>query len=233
MIGYTRNMKYIVSDFAEKLRLHIGDNTEDLPEDFIIAAYNYAVNALAMVPRLEKLFSKHKYFNLDAAHHYKWSLSDETGFRRITDLPLLKFYTSTGGEPCELPICRRSVKDFYEKNGIVNLKKPGIPCEYTIETEDDNVWIVLDRPSDVPIIVNYIAYGVPKPIKSMNDEIEISAIAENLVLNVMKACYLREASDYAFASDVEQYLDNKSIIEAIQMLHRQWGDEGPRVLGEV
>ena len=59
-------MKMKVSDLAEKLRLHIGDNTEDLPEDFIINAYNYTVNALPMVPRLEKLFSKHKQFNLDA-----------------------------------------------------------------------------------------------------------------------------------------------------------------------
>lgn len=218
---------------AEKLRLLLGDNTEDVPEDFLINAFNYSINALPMVPRLEKLFSKHKQFNLDAKNHYKWSLSDATGFRRITDIPMLNFYTSTGGEPCKLCICHKPVKDFYERNGLVSLKQSGKPCEYTIETEDDNVWLVLDRPSDVPIIVDYIAYGIPKPVKCMDDKIEISAIAENLVLNVMKACYLREASDYAFAADVEQYLDNKSIIEAIQMLHRHWGNESPRVLGEV
>lgn len=226
-------MKYKISDLAEKLRLHIGDNTDDLPEDFIINAYNYTVNALPMVPRLEKLFSKHKQFNLDAEHHYKWSMSDATGFRRINDFLLLDFYTSTGGEPCKLPICHRAVKDFYDKNGLVSLKKPGVPCEYTIEEEDDNIWLVLDRPSDVPIIVDYIAYGFPKPVSSMDDEIELSAIAEPLVLDVMKTLYLMEASDYAFAADVRSYLDNKKEIEAIQMLHRQFGIEGPRVLGEV
>lgn len=226
-------MKYDMRTLAEKLRLLLGDNTEDVPEDFLINAFNYSINALPMVPKLEKLFSKHKQFNLDAKNHYKWSLSDATGFRRITDIPMLNFYTSTGGEPCKLCICHKPVKDFYERNGLVSLKQSGKPCEYTIETEDDNVWLVLDRPSDVPIIVDYIAYGIPKPVKCMDDEIEISAIAENLVLNVMKACYLREASDYAFAADVEQYLDNKSIIEAIQMLHRHWGNESPRVLGEV
>lgn len=226
-------MRYKVLDFAEKLRLHIGDNTEDLPEDFIINAYNYAINSLPLVPRLDRLFSKHKQFNLDARHHYKWSLSDATGFRRITDIPLLNFYTSTGGEPCKLCICHRSVEDFYEKNGLVSLKKPGTPCEYTIETEDDNVWIVLDRPSDVPIIVDFIAYGIPKPIKTMQDEIEISAIAENLILDTMKACYLHEASDYAFAADVTNYLDNKTILEAIQALYKKWGNEQIRVLGEV
>lgn len=226
-------MIYSMNTLAEKLRLLIGDNTEDLPEDFLINAYNYSINALPMVPRLEKLFSKHKQFNLDAKDHYKWSLSDATGFRRITDIPMLNFYTSTGGDPCKLCVCHRPVKDFYEKNGLISLKQPGQPCEYTIETEDDNVWLVLDRPSDVPIIVDYIAYGIPKPVSSMDDEVEISAIAENLVLNVMKAVYLREASDYAFASDVEQYLDNKSIIEAIQMLHRHWGNEETRILGEV
>lgn len=222
-----------VSDLAEKLRLHIGDNTDDLPEDFIINAYNYTVNALPMVPRLEKLFSKHKQFNLDAQNHYKWSMSDATGFRRISDIPMLNFYTSTGGEPCKLCVCHRSVEDFYEKNGLVNLKKAGTPCEYTIETEDDNVWIVLDRPSDVPIIIDYIAYGFPKPVSSMDDEIELSSIAEPLVVDVMKTLYLMEASDYAFAADVRSYLDNKKEIEAVQMLHRQFGMEGPRVLGEV
>lgn len=226
-------MKMKVSDLAEKLRLHIGDNTEDLPSDFIINAYNYTVNALPMVPRLEKLFSKHKQFNLDAHNHYKWSLSDATGFRRISDIPMLNFYTSTGGEPCKLCICHRPVKDFYENNGLINLKKSGTPCEYTIETEDDNVWIVLDRPSDVPIIVDYIAYGFPKPVSSMDDEIELSSIAEPLVVDVMKTLYLMEASDYAFAADVRSYLDNKKELEAIQLLHRKWGAEAPRILGEV
>lgn len=226
-------MKYTLNTLAEKLRMAIGDNTDDLPEDFIINAYNYSINALPMVPRLEKIFSKHKQFNLDAKNHYKWSLSEATGFRRITDIPMLYFYTSTGGDPCRLSICHRSVKDFYGKNGLVSLKKPGTPCEYTIEEEDDNIWLILDRPSDVPIIIDYIAYGIPKPVDSMEDEIEVSAIAENLIIDVMKACYLREASDYAFAADVTSYLDNKKVLEAIQILHRQFGMEGPRVLGEV
>lgn len=107
-------MRMKLSDLAEKLRMAIGDNTEDLPEDFIINAYNYAINDLPMVPKLEKLFSKHKQFNLDAHNHYKWSMSDATGLRRITDFPMFNFYTSTGGEPCKLCICHRSVKDFYE-----------------------------------------------------------------------------------------------------------------------
>ena len=222
-----------VSDIAEKLRMAIGDNTEDIPSDFICNALNYTFNSLPMVPRLEKLFSKHKQFNLDAKNNYKWSLSDATGFRRITDIPMLNFYTSTGGDPCKLCICHRPVKDFYEKNGLVSLKQPGRPCEYTIETEGDNVWLVLDRPSDVPIIVDYIAYGIPKPVKCMDDEVEISAIAENLIIDTMKACYLREASDYAFAADVTTYLDSKTILEAIQMLYKKWGAEEIRVLGEV
>lgn len=222
-----------LKDLSYKLQNVLGDATLDLPRDFLIASYNYCVNDLPMVPKLEKLFSKHKQFNLDAKDHYKWSLSDATGFRRITDFSMFNFYTSTGGEPCKITICRKPVGEFYEKNGLVSLKKPGKPCEYTIETEDDNVWLVLDRPSDVPIIVDYIAYGFPKPARTLNDEIEVSAIAENLILDVMRTVYLHEAEDYAFAADIRSYLDNKKIIEAIQMLHRQWGDESPRVLGEV
>lgn len=223
----------LLSDLAEKLQSLIGDGTMDLPEEFIVNSYNYCINDLPMVPRLEKLFNKHKQFNLDAQNHYKWSLSDATGFRRITDIPMLNFYTSTGGDPCKLNICHRSVKDFYDKNGLIGLKVAGTPCEYTIEVEDDNVWLVLDRPSEVPIIVDYIAYGYPKPVESLDDEIEISAIAENLILLVMKACYLHEAEDYGFAADVTSYLDNKKIIEAIQQLNRTWGVDDLRVLGEV
>lgn len=226
-------MKYRMYELAEKLRLLLGDQTEDISEDFIINAYNYCINDLPMVPKLEKLFSKHKQFNLDAENHYRWSLSDATGFRRITDLPMLNFYTSTGGDPCKLPICHRSVKDFYEKNGLVNLKQSGRPCEYTIETEGDEVWLVLDRPSDVPIIVDYIAYGYPKPVENMDDEVEISAIAENLILGVMQAIWYHEASDFAFAADITSYLDNKKIIEATQQLYRNWGNSAPRILGEV
>lgn len=223
-----------MNQLSDKLRIMLGDGSSDVPSEFLITAYNYAINALPMVPRLEKLFSRHKQFNLDAKNHYRWSLSDATGFRRITDIPMLNFYTSTGGDPCRLNICHRPVKDFYEKNGLVSLKQSGQPCEYTLEVEDDNVWLVLDRPSDVPIIVDYIAYGFPKPAENMDDEVEISAIAENLVLETMKGVYLHEADDYAFASDVRTYLDNKLVLEAIQILNKTWGQQDvPRVLGEV
>lgn len=226
-------MKYTLKTLSEKLRNLLGDGTNDLPSDFLINSYNYSIDSLPMVPRLDKLFSKHKQFNLDAHNHYKWSLSDATGFRRISDIPMLNFYTSTGGEPCKLCLCHRPVKDFYEHNGLVSLKQSGAPCEYTIEVEGDNVWLVFDRPLDVPVIVDYIAYGFPKPVSSMDDEIEVSAIAENLILNTMKACYLHEAEDYAFAADVTSYLDNKTILEAVQMLHKKWGNEQTRILGEV
>lgn len=226
-------MRIKLFDLSEKLRSAIGDGTVDISDEFIVDAYNWAITELPLVPRLEKLFSKHKQFNLDAHNHFKWSLSDATGFRRISDIPMLNFYTSTGGDPCKLCICHRPVKDFYEKNGLINLKQSGTPCEYTIEVEDDNVWLVLDRPSDVPIIVDYIAYGFPKPATSLDDEIEVSAIAERLILDVMKTYYLHEADDYAFAADVSSYLDNKLYLEAIQMLYKKWGAEEARILGEL
>lgn len=233
LLRYNGTMKMKLADLARSLQIAIGDGTSDLSERFLVGGYNWAIGELPLVPRLDKLFSKHKQFNLDAKDHYKWSLSDATGFRRITDIPMLNFYTSTGGEPCKLHLCHRPVKGFYEHNGLINLKQPGQPCEYTIEVEDDNVWLVLDRPSDVPIIVDYIAYGFPKPAESLDDEIEISVIAERLILDVMKTYYLHEAEDWAFAADVQSFLDNKLYLESIQLLHKQFGDEGPRVLGEV
>lgn len=226
-------MKMKLLQLADSFRTSIGDGTVDISDEFIISAYNSAIVELPLVPKLEKLFSKHKQFNLDAKNHYKWSLSDATGFRRITEMPLIDFYTSTGGEPCRLILCYKPVEKFYKENGLVNLKNPGKPCSYTIETEDDNVRLVLDRPSNIPIIVDYIAYGFPKPVKSMDDEIEISAIAERLILDLMKAYYLHEADDYAFAADVTSYLDNKLVLEAIQILHKTWGDNDIRILGEI
>lgn len=224
-------MKYTVKELSIKFRMMLGDSTIDVPNDFIINGLNWAFNELPLVPKLEKLFSKHKQFNLDANNHYRWNLNDE--FRRLLDIPMLNFYTSTGGEPCKLCLCHRDVIDFYDKNGLIDLKQAGKPCEYTIEREDDNVWLVLDRPSDIPIIIDYIMYGFPKPVKSMDDEIEISAIAENLILDVLRVYWLHEADDYAFAADINSYLDNKKVIEAIQALYKQWGVEERRILGEV
>lgn len=225
-------MKMKVSDLAKKLRLALGDGTISIEDDFIISSLNWAFNELPLVPKLSKIFSKHYTARgLDANGHYKWNLNED--FRRIIDIPMMNFCTSTGGEVCDLKICSKNTLDFYRKNGIIELKKPGTPCEYTFEVEDDNVYLVIDRPSNIPIIIDYIAYGFPKPVDSMDDEVEISAIAENLIIDIMKTYWLREADDYAFAADIRDYMDNKKVIEAEQALHRTWGASEMPVLGEV
>ena len=146
---------------------------------------------------------------------------------------MMNFWTSTGGDICKLKICHRDVKEFYDKNGIINLKQPGEPCEYTIEQEGDNIWLVFDRPLDVPVIIDYIAYGIPAPVKTEDDKIDISAIAENLIIDVMRTVYYHESDDFAFAADIANYLDNKKVVEAIQALNRQWGVEEPTIVGEI
>lgn len=223
-------MIYKVSDFTKKFRVLIGDGSIDIPEDFIIEGLNWAFRELPMVPKLGKLFSKHYQFNLDAQGHYKWLLNSD--FRRIIDFPVFNFYTSTGGEPCKLNVCYQDNDDFYNKNGLVSLKEAGKPCEYTLEQEDDGIYLVLDRPSDVPIILDYIACGVPMPVTSSDDTIEISAIAENLILSVMRVIFYEEADDFAFAGSIMDYLDNKTVVEAIQMLNRRWSAAPQAILGE-
>ena len=224
-------MKYTVEQFAEKFQTHIGDGTLDIPREFIINALNWSFNELPLVPKLSKLFSKHQQVQLDAKGHYKWDLN--SGFRRLLDTPMVNFYTSTGGEPCKLCLCHKDVVEFYDVNGIINLKQAGKPCEYTIEQEDDNIWLVFDRPLNIPVIIDYIAYGIPKPVTSFDDTIEISAIAENLIIDVMRTVYYHESDDFAFASDISSYLDNKKIVEAVQTLHRRWGNEEQTILGEI
>lgn len=223
--------KYTVKEFSEIFRTQLGDGTDDMPMEFIIRTLNYSFNALPLVPKLEKIFSKHKTFNLDAKGHYRWNLNDS--FRRITNIPMMNFWTSTGGNLCKLDICNEDTVEFYNHNGIPELKDPGKPCEYTIEQEDDNIWLVFDRPLDIPVIIDYIAYGFPKPVEDENDEIEISAIAENLVLDVMRAVYYQEAFDYNLSADIMTYLDNKKYLEAIQMLNKRYGVEEPIIIGEI
>ena len=223
-------MKYTVKEFSDKVRSIIGDGTFDIPEQFIIDALNWAFNELPRIPKLEKLFSSHEQATLDAKGHYRWNLNGE--FRRLLNIPTINFWTTTGGEPCRLMVCYRDNEMFYDKNGLINLKQPGVPCEYTIEKEDDDIMLVFDRPLDVPVIVDYIAYGIPKPVKNDTDIIKISAIAENLIINAMRSVYFHESDDFAFASDIANYLDNKQVVEAIQQLYKRWGNEMPVIIGE-
>ena len=219
-----------VKQLSDKLRTLLGDSSIDVPEPFLIAAINKCFNELPRVPKLDKIFSRHYTFNLDAKHHYRWSLNGD--FRRVSDIPMLNFFTSDGGEPCPLDLCNVMTIEFYNRNGIPSMKKPGIPCEYTIEQEGDEIWLVLDRPSNTPIIVDYVVYGYPKPVTSVDDEIDISAIAENLILDFMRAVWYWEADDGNFAGSVEEYLSNVAYTEAQQALYKRWGVEPHIILGE-
>ena len=224
-------MKYTVQEFADKFRVMRGDTTLNTPDEFIIEGLNWCFRDLPLVPKLGKLFSRHYKYNLDAKNHWRWPINGE--FRRLIDIPMINFYTSTGGEPCKILVCHEDVEDFYEMNGIVELKHPGEPCTYTIEEEDDKVWLVFDRPLNIPMIVDMIVYGFPKPVKSMDDVIEISAIAEQLIMMVLSTVWLQEAEDFSFAGNIYDYLDNKWLPEAIQALNKRWGVSKMAIVGEV
>lgn len=225
-------MKMLVKDLADKFRVLVGDDSSNVPDALIIQALNLAFNKLVSVPKLSRAFTKHYTVNLDAMDGYKWKL--EGDFRRIADIPLLNFFsTGQGGDPCPLNICPLQVVPFYNKNGLPSLKKPGIPCEYTIEQEGDSTFLVLDRPSDVPLVVDYIAYGYPAPVYSMGDEIDISAVIEDLILNSMRDAFYTEAEDLAFAGAVLDMMSNKYIPEAIQMLNKGLGVMPAVILGEA
>ena len=221
-----------VSEFAKNFRTLVGDSTKSTPEDFIINGINWCFNELPLVPKMGKIFSAHLTFNLDAKNHYKWLLNDN--FRRISEIPMLNFYTSTGGEPCKLKVCYSPVEDFYTKNGLINLKEAGKPCEYTIETDGDKIYLVFDRPLNIPMIVDYIAYGFPKPVKSMNEEFpfEISAPVEHLMMATLRTVWYQELDDFAFSGAIYDYIDNKYIPEVTQLLNKEWGAGKPIILGE-
>lgn len=218
-----------VKTFIQKCRSLIGDETISIPDDFLINALNWGFNSLPAVPGLEIGFQEHATKQLDANDHYKFELTSK--FRRVANIGFLHFYTTTGGDPCKLCVCNRPNRDFYAKNGLVSLKKAGVPCEYTIEREFDHTYVVFDRPLSIPVIADYIVYGFPKPVETMEDEFELSAPLENLLISAIRRMYYLESSDHAFAADITNYLDNKEIVEAVQLLNRYYESEQPVILG--
>lgn len=233
--------KMKVSEFSDSFRQMLGDTTLNITEPFIINGINWCFRDLPIVPRLEMLFSAHGQANLDAKGHYRWNLKDIfvdmegrpafDGFRMILDTTTLNFWTTTGGEPCPLTVCDLPTDKFYQKHGIINLKKAGRPCDYTLERENDELYLVFDRPLDIPVMVDCIAGGIPNSVKSMDDTIDISAIAENLMLDALRSIWYESAADFAFAGAVQDYLDNKKIPEAINAINRKLSTETPVVLG--
>lgn len=224
-------MKYRVGEFAEKFLYLLGDESLSLSEPFIVEGLNWSFNELPRVPKLGRLFSKHYTADLDAEGHYKWSLNGD--FRRLSDLAYISFYTSDGGKPCPLSLCNLDTVTFFKRNGLPELKEKGTPCEYALEVEGDDVWLVLDRPLNIPLTVDYIAYGYPRPVKSFDDEIELSAIAENLIIGLMRTVVAYEGLDYNWAADTLEYLSNYALEQAIQELNKRWKVESPILVGEA
>lgn len=246
-------MKYTVQAFADKFRTLAGDEAKNIPDNLIIEAINWAFSYLPTVPKLDKAFSKHRRRNLNSRYGTKWKLNKD--FRRLTNTPLLQFFSiGEGGDPCPLHLCGLDPVEFYEKNGVPELKQPGVPCSYTIEQEDDNIYLVIDRPADCPLILDYIAYGYPQPIEDFRHQkvdskgrpqfdksgnpiieettIEISAVIETVIINTLRDVQYTEAEDLAFAGAMEDIASNKYIPEAIQMLQKTWGTLKPTIIGE-
>lgn len=223
-------MRYKVSDFSKKFRNLVGDSTTDVSSEFVINALNWAFNELPLAPKMDKVFAKNYRVQLTPGH-YRWNLVNHDDFRRLTNIPVFQLFTSTGGDICPLKVCAVSPEELRNKT-IPGLNKPGRPCEYCIEQEDDDIYLVFDRPIDVPVIIQYTGYGIPRNVTSMDDEILISGIVENAILDVMRVVWYREADDLAFAGAAYDYLDNKYIPQITQMINKQWSKvEGPTILG--
>ena len=223
-------MRYRIKDFTDKFRSIAGDTTYDVPEEFLLNCINWCFNELPNIPKLNKLFTAHYTANLRRGS-YRWKINKD--FRSLNDILMMNFYTSTGGEPCQVKICNMDNRAFFSKNGLVERKQPGQPCSYTIEHDGDDIYLVFDRPLGVPMIVDYIVTGYPKPVESADEIREISAIAEPLIFGLMRKLWYEEADDFAFSGAIEMYMDNKLILETEQQLNKKWKNEMPRVLGGV
>lgn len=238
-----------VKEFADKFRSLVGDETESIPDDLIINGLNWAFNSLPSVPKLDKAFSKHYTVRLNANNHWRWKLNKD--FRFISNTPMINFFTSTGGDPCPINLCYRDNVGFFKKNGMINLKMSGTPCEYTLERDGDDMFLIFDRPLNIPMIIDYVVWGYPKPIpgfyterlvydKELEEkvpvqtdvEIDIPAPLENLILHTLRKVFYEEASDFSFAGSIEQMLDNKMLPEVIQMINKRLNVSQPIIVGE-
>jgi hypothetical protein len=223
-------MRYNIEEFFDKARTLWGDTTSDVPEEFMLNTLNWCFNELPSVPKLGKLFTSHYTANLRRGS-YRWKINKD--FRRVQDILWMHFYTSTGGEPCRTKICNLENAEFYARSGLVERMQPGIPCNYTIEFDGDDTYLVFDRPLSVPVIVDYCVTGYPRPVESVDEVRDISSIAENLIFTMMHKLWYEEAGDLAFSGAIENYLDNKTLQEAIFQLNKRMKNEMPRVLGGV
>lgn len=240
-------MKITVKDFIKKFRTLIGDETASVPSGLILTGLNWALNSLPSVPKLDKAFAKHYTTQLRADRHYKFKLNKD--FRYISNSPMINFFTSTGGDPCPLNVCYKDTATFFKLNGLVELKQPGTPCTYTLERDGDDLYLIFDRPLNIPMIIDYIVWGYPKPIESITTSrtilkdgrkrvekqdvyIDLSAPIENLILTTMRKVFYEEADDLAFSGAFTDYLDSKQLPEIIQMVNKQFKAGTPIIVGE-
>lgn len=221
-------MLYSINEFFTKARSLFGDATADAPDSFLLSTLNWTFNELPNIPKLNRLFSARYVANLRRGA-YRWKINKD--FRSINDINYMYFYSSPGGKPCLKKVCYLDNAPFYAKNGIVEINEPGEPCTYTIEHEGDETYLVFDRPLSIPMMVQYEVTGYPKPVESVEEKREISAIAENLIIALMRKLWYEESDDLAFSGAIEQYLDNKLIQEAVFQLNKKYKNEMPRVLG--
>lgn len=225
-----------VSKILKDFCLLIGDTTDDSPKDFLIAGLNWALRDLPTNPKLSKLFSHHLMKNLDAKGHFKWDLGGEDTdggkpyFDRIMDISYLNFWSSTGGSPCRMDLCQVTPGELYSK-GLPSIQRAGKPCQYALEREEDKLYLVLDRPSDVPIILDYIAYGIPREVEDLNDNVPISKLCENAILDILKVKFYQEAEDMNFSGQVYDYLDNRYIPQLLQEIYKKMEFEVPYIMG--
>lgn len=220
-----------VQDLIDKYTALVGNTLQTDPTDFVVTGLNKAFNELPSYPKLDKLFEKHYQVQLAGNNEYRWNLNQDD-FRKISNIPLLAFWdNSKAGNPCKMDICSLPNSKFYAKNGVVKLKKPGHPCEYTLEHEGDNTYLVFDRPLDRPLIVDYIVYGYPKNVEGVDEEIDLSAIAENLILEYLKYVHFQESDDFAFAGSIFDVIDNKLVPEALQQLYKPMDSSAPIIVG--
>ena len=64
-------------------------------------------------------------------------------------------------------------------------------------------------------------------------KIDISVIAEQLMLQLLASIWYQESADFNFSEAIYTYMDNKAIPEAIQQLNKRWSIAHQSILGET
>ncbi len=219
-------MKLRFSDVIAEYRRRRGDTTDSITSEFIIDAFNWGARELARAPGIgdrillwqmtKSLAPRSK----DGSPARRWDLTDYSQTDTIQDITMLNIWRSTTTKPEQMrDLTFLDPDEFYSEYPKFMPYTPGIPKAMTFDSDGDTAWLALDRPSSIPLFVDYRFVAGPKPVKKPSDIVKIPSVAYNTILDFLDIYYFMEGMDYALTDPTWSNID-KAMAEIRQKVNK-------------